>query len=220
MCSQGRGALTFNSSLIISTFQKTLCSCYSYYSLSFSLPSPRVLSSDKSGREKEKQAGTVVFPTNSFCWRGPQSNCPNTYLQMKTENYPGLWGITGVEVCMQACPGHCTQKRHMKARPEGALSCPSAPADSRAGENSDSDGPLPAHQKDPKARSSALPPAPLPPPSRSPPSPPHPVQRSSSKAMETKVRVRTPLRLGQSPRASSREGTDGSHSIVNGYYCQ
>lgn len=50
------------------------------------------------------------------------SNCPNMHLQIKTEGYPGLWGITGVEVCIQACPG-VTVPRCTKVRVEVALLC-------------------------------------------------------------------------------------------------
>ena len=46
-------------------------------------------------------------------------------LQIKTEEDPGLWGVTGTEVCCGTSPGPCTHSRDTKARPEMALSHPS-----------------------------------------------------------------------------------------------
>ena len=73
-------------------------------------------------------------------------------LQIKAEDHPGLWEITGMEVCSWAPPGHCTHSRCTKARPEVASARP--PEDPRAGGSGDGDEPLSAHQEGSEARNS------------------------------------------------------------------
>lgn len=77
--------------------------CYSNYSLSFSVliyhPLPQFFGE------------CCLSHQDSFCLRGLRGNCSGIYLQIKTEDSPGLWGITGIEVCIWAPPDHLPQSR-------------------------------------------------------------------------------------------------------------
>ena len=123
MSSQGWETPAYNSLLIISIFPYEkkyttvthIIPCPSqYWYITLSLRS--LIWPWEGGREERKGRWGVL----SLSWGQVLID-----LQIKTEDDPGLWGVTGMEVCCGTPPGPCTYSTGTKARPEMALWRPS-----------------------------------------------------------------------------------------------